>query len=300
MAAVGTIISNEDYNTIRNKIIPIIGTGVSTSGYGQTTLSSAVASNQQITKAQWDSLRFDIVNALVHQTGSLPPITEVQTTDAIRYGSNFPNFQYNILVDQAINNKFEIGDGQFVIVSAASQTRTTSWNSSLSCTLTVSFGTVDQARFFFNSGGKIRFRSSRTGGTSTSQNTSWSNLLDSVGNFDFGGNTVGVDFYDLTNVNQTVYNSVASSPYASNTYRIQARCNVSDNSAGTTNQVYFTITWLDPYTDPGNPPPPGDSVDGTLSLTIEEIRAEGTLLPSGTGSFSITSPSYSITSITGS
>ena len=299
MAAVGTIISNEDYNAIRNKIIPIMGTGVSTSGYGQTTLSTSVASSQQITKVQWDNLRFDIVNALVHQTGALPSITEVRTTDAIRYGANFPNFQYNTLAEQAVSNKFNLGDGQFAIASKTSQTRTSSWSSSVSCTLTISFGTVDQARFFFNSGSKIRFRSSRTGGSSTSQNTSWSNLLDSVGNFDFGGNTSGINFYSLTNSNQTVYNSVASSPYASNTYRVQARCNVSDNSAGTANIVYFTIIWTDPYVDPGTPAP-GDSVDGTLSLIVEEIKAEGSLLPPGSGSFSITSPTYSISSITGS
>jgi hypothetical protein len=299
MAAVGTIISNEDYNAIRNKIIPIMGTGVSTSGYGQTTLSTSVASSQQITKVQWDNLRFDIVNALVHQTGALPSITEVQTTDAIRYGANFPNFQYNTLAEQAVSNKFNLGDGQFAIASKTSQTRISSWSSSVSCTLTVSFGTVDQARFFFNSGSKIRFRSSRTGGSSTSQNTSWSNLLDSVGNFDFGGNVPSLNFYSLTSSDQTIYNSVASSPYASNTYRIQARCNVSDNSAGTANIVYFTITWLDPYVDPGTPAP-GDSVDGTLSLIIEEVKAEGSLLPPGTGSFSITSPTYSISSITGS
>lgn len=300
MAGVGQIISNEDYNNIRSKVSVIMGTGVSTSGYGQNVFSTDVASNQQITKAQWDSLRFDLVNAIIHQTGSQPAITIVSTTDPIRYGASQPNFQYNTLADQAVTNKFLIGEGQYIVSSKATTSRTTAWTSSLLCDLTVTFGTVDQARFFFNSGGKVRFTSSRSGGASTAQNNAWSGLLDSAGNFDFGGNTPEINFYSLTNIFQTVYQLSSSSPYSANTYRVLARCNVSDNSAGTANTVFFRVTWTDPYVDPspGNPPAPGDSVDGTLTLSVSELKAQGDLVPSGT--FSISSPTYSLSAISGS
>lgn len=302
MAGVGQIVSNEDYNNIRSKISVIMGTGVSTSGYGQTVISTDVASNQQITKTQWDNLRFDLVNAILHQTGNLPIITEIQRTDPIRYGANNPNFQYNTFADQAVSNKFSLGEGQFIVASKGTASRSTSWKSSLLCDITVTFGTVDQARFFFNSGGKIRFASSRSGGASTAQNNAWSSLLSSAGNFDFGGVTPTVNFYTLTNTFQTAYQISSSSPYSGNAYRVLARCNVSDNSAGTANIVYFRVTWTDPYVDPspGNIPPPDDLVDGNLTLTVSEVKAQGDLYPSGTGNFTITSPGYSLSAISGS
>lgn len=312
MSGIGEIIPASDYNSIQNKISRIMGTGVSTEGYGQTVFSSTIVPDSMtgilpnVLKTQWDNLRFDIVNARVHQTGSTPSITEVSTTDIIRYGPSHPNFQYDTLTTAAVDQRFSIGSAQFVVEQPVAQAsnmyvqRTTAWSSSVSCDLTLTFGTADQTRFFFNSGSKIRFVSNRTGGSSTSQNSAWSALLDAAGSVEFGGGTSVLNYYQLTNSFQTFYSSTSSSPYSSNQYLIQARCNVSNNSAGTANIVYFRITWVDGYVDPspGSPPPPGDSVDGTLSLTINEVRAAGTLVPSGT--FTITGPSYSITAISGS
>jgi len=121
MAGVGQIISAVDYNTIQNKISRIMGVGVATEGYGQTVSSAQIAPDgitgllPNVLKTQWDALRFDIVNAVVHQTGSTPAITVVQTTDPIRYGPTHPNFQYNTIADQAITQRFSLGTGQFVV-----------------------------------------------------------------------------------------------------------------------------------------------------------------------------------------
>lgn len=307
MAGTGQIILAEDYNEIYRTIRNVMSTGVSTYGYGQYINSSEVPLGAQVTKLQWDNLRYDIINARVHQTGDVPTITEVQITDPIRYGSNHPNFQYKVLADQSSTDRFSLGLGQFVVESGVSQTRLTSWGSEVSCEVTVTFSTVDQARFFFNSGGKIRFNSTRTGGSTTNQNSTWTNLLNSIGSVDFGGNTTGVNFYQLTSSYQnfktqqlnSVYSSVA---YGNNSFFIQAKCNVSDNSAGTARIVYFKVIWRDLYTDPGTPPPPSDAVDGTLTLTVSEVRAQAdSILPSSVGqSFTITRPTYSVTSITGS
>jgi len=303
MAGTGEIISNEDYNAIQRKIEPVMFTGVSTSGYGQNKFSSQVIPDSetglkpQITKAQWDNLRFDIINARVHQTGTIPTITEISTTDPIRYGATAPNFQYNTLTDLAVASKFELGAGQFSTIVKDTKTRTPGWSTSLTCNLTVAFGTVDQARFFFNSGGKVRLIANRTGGSGVAQNTAWTNLLDAAGSRDFGGNTAGVNFYSLTGAYQTIFSSTATSPYASNIYKIEAYCNVSNNSAGTANIVYFRITFTDGYQDPGTPAP-GDLVDGTLLVSVTEIKASGVLFPSGT--FTVASPIYSLTSISGS
>lgn len=303
--AIGDLITDVEYNTIRNKILNVMSTGSGNSGYGQTTFSSAVTSGNTVTKAQWDALRYDIYNALIHQTGSTPSITQVAVGDVIRYGASHPNTQYSTLSDTATTNRFDLGTGQFVTDSLASQTTSASWYQAVSCTATVTFNTAEQARFFFNSGGKIRFSSSRTGGTSgIQQNTAWSNLLASVGTQAFGAVTPTVNFYNLTSAYQEFYSLVASSPYSANNFKLEALCNVPNNSAGTANVVTFRITWTDGYYDPGPEPSPapGDLVDGTLAVTVDAVRAYGVLQPTGTsGSFAIIGPqSTNITAITGS
>lgn len=285
--AIGDLISASDYNTIRNKIINVIGTGVGNSGYGQTTFSTSVSAGNTVTKAQWDALRYDIYNSLLHQLGSPPSIVTAATGGVISYGAGNPNTQYDTLADQAISNRFDLGAGQFVTETIGSESYSSSWYSSVSSTVTVTFNTAEEARFFFNSGGKIRFASSRSGGSGTAQNSAWSNLLSSAGTQVFGANAPGINFFNLTSSYQTAFNLTASSPYSANIWRIEALCNVPNNSAGTANIVTFRVSWIDGYYDPGPEPspPPGDSVDGTLTLSVDSVRASGSLLPSG--SFSI-------------
>jgi hypothetical protein len=300
-AGTGLIIEAVDYNTIRTKIIGIMGTGAGQSGYGQTLLSSPVAFGNTVTKAQWDNLRFDIFNARLHQDGVSPTIVTATSGQPVRYGAGHPNNQYNTQADTAIANKFNIGTGQFVIESATSATRTTAWNSSLTATVTVTFATADQARHFFNSGSKVRCSSSRTGGTASPQNSSWSNILDSAGTVAFGGNTAVLNFYNLTNSYQTFFTLSSSAPYTSNQYRIEVVSNVADNSIGGATTLTFRVTYTDTYTYGGGGSPSfPDNVDGTLILTVDELRASGTLQPLGTGPFVITRPGYSISGISGS
>ena len=304
-AGTGSRIEAVDYNTIRTKIIAIMGTaangGTGQNGYGQTILSSAVSAGNNVTKAQWDLLRYDIINARIHQDGLTPTIVSATQGQPIRYGTGHPNNQYNTQADTAVTNKWIIGPGQFVIDAGTSATRSTSWNSSLSATLTVTFNTADQARYFFNSGSKIRLTSSRTGGTGSPQNASWSSILDCAGTIAFGGNTAGLNFYNLTSSYQTFFTYTSSSPYTGNQYTIQVLSNIADNSNGGATVLTFRINYVDSYTYTGSGGTTfPDNVDGTLTLTIDELRASGTLQPLGTGAFVITRPNYSISGITGS
>ena len=313
--SVGIEIQDSDYNAIRKKIIAIMGNGGTnpltdqadaTFGYGQELVSSDVAAGQNITKDQWDALRFDILNARIHQDGVTPSIVSAVQGQTIRFGVAHPNTSYNSQSDIAIANKFNLGAGQFVIDSGTAQSRSSSWSNSVSATTTVTFGSSDYARWFFNSGSKIRINSTRIGGSPTSQNTAWSNLLNSVGIFEFGGATTPVGFYSLTDVNQVCVSSSSTSPYSANNFTIRVRSNVANNSNGTATQLIFTLSWVDGYVDPdvtaGRPAnlnPPEGIVDGNLSFTVEEQRASGILQPSGTGAFIINRPSYSSTEIVG-
>ena len=289
-----------DYNTIRDKVVSVLGTGSSTRGYGQTLQSTAVSQGNTITKAQWDALRYDIINIKLHQDGVLPTIVTVPTTDPIRYGAGHPNTNFNTLIDQAVLNRFNLGGSQSVLSQKATQTYTSSWGALATAELTMTFASANEARYFFNSGSQIRFTSSRTGGSATSQNNAWTNLLSAIGTQSFGAAIpVLTNFYTLTNSysNGVFYQNSSSTPYSANYFQLAAKTNVADNSSGTATVVYVKITWSDSYVDLGAPAP-GDVVNGTLSITVDELKAAGTLQPSG--NFTITSPTYSISSISAS
>ena len=312
--AVNDIITPVDYNTLRASIIPIIGNGTSTSGYGQTVQSVDKTAHEKISQNDWDLLRFDIVNARTHQDGVAPTITDINEGQLLSFNNNT---QYSGVISTAITNRFNIGSGRFLTESATSSTRSTQWNTLVICEVTATFTNANLCRWFFNSGGQIRIQSSRSGGAATAQNSDWSNLTTAAGMQAFGSQTPtagfspmnGQNFYRLTNSYQNFYTLSSSAPYSANSYNLDAKCDVADNSAGTATTVYIRVRFVDNYDDPFNVPPlptqvsdpslfpPGDVIDGTLTVTVTEKRATGSLVPSGT--FTITRPTYSITAIGG-
>jgi len=221
------------------------------------------------------------------------------------------------LITTAVSNRFNIGSGRFLTESATSSTRSTQWNTLVVCEVTATFANANLCRWFFNSGGQIRIQSSRSGGAATAQNSDWSNLTTAAGMQAFGSQTPtagfspmnGQNFYRLTNSYQNFYTLSSSAPYSANSYNLDAKCDVADNSAGTATTVYIRVRFVDSYVDVFNVPPlptqtsdpsvfpPDDVIDGTLTVTVTEKRATGSLVPSGT--FTITRPTYSITAIGG-
>ena len=301
--ASGSNIEDTDYNTIQDKAQLLIGTGSGSRGYGQTVQSTDVFQGNLITKAQWDLLKYDIINIKLHQDGTLPPIVNVNFGDPIGYGASSPNTNYDIILNDAIAKRFLVASSQSVVAAKASQTYTTPWSTQAQATLTVTFADANEGRYFFNSGGKIRFTTSLLGASSTPQITAWVNFLNSVGTVSFGADTdPAINYYTLTNSYQTCFQSFLSSSYSANSYKLEARTNVSNNSTGTATVLELRISLLDSYVDPdvafGASFPPADVVNGTLTIAVSELKASGQLQPSGT--FSITSPSYSLSSITAS
>ena len=289
-------IDDLDFNTLRNKIIEVIGNGAGTYGYGQAIQSSPVFQGNIIRKTQWDGLRNDLLNILVHQNGVTPTLIEVARGSVIGEDAGDPLQAYDRAIDAARSNRFLLAAGQSTITAVSTKTYTSTWSSSASMTVQLTFDSADNARFFFNSGGKIRFTSTRTGGSSTAQNNAWSNILASAGVVEFGADSETLDFYTLTNSYQTRFQSFLSTPYSANNYKIESLCNVANNSTGTATSITFRIVWSDTYIDAFPGIPPEDIVDGTLSLSVEEVKASGVLQPAG--SFSITSPSYTVSNIT--
>lgn len=260
MTTAGTTVRATDVNDPRNIGVNLMGTGSISRGYGQPTFGSTVSLGQTISASAYTNIRHDLLNASAHQNGTAAALnlaSEVTGNPIIP--NNASAFAaYASTVD---TNRFNVANARLAQIGFAGN-RTASWTSACTATVTMTFASADQARFFWNAGGRVFFSSSRTGGAATAQNTSWSNLLSAVGTINYSG----VQIYNLVSSNVLIFTTTAGSPYASNTFTIRARSNF-NNSGGAAFQFFFQLDWTDPYVDPspGNPPAPDDLVDGTLA-----------------------------------
>lgn len=315
--AKGDKITASRFNAIRATTIGIMGVGSGQTGYGQAVVSTAAVSGQAISSTVFNNLRTDMGKAYTHQTNSAivnaaasvvanqnPPNLELITgstqisEDILTQYENFVNN-----VTTGINaRKAVAAAAQLDTAVSTSTTRTTAWGGTsqvqtVSHTVTLTFNgytqstltvsSADHIRCFFNAGGKILVTASRTGGTASAKNTTWSSMLSGFGTLSFGstastisgsvnaGGSVNssLGFFGLTV--GAAATTLLSQPgtagvYAENDYIVQV-------SRPTTNTLAFTITFRDDDTgdQTGIGAPVDESVDGTLTSTVSITRPAG-------------------------
>lgn len=287
-SGVGSTIEASDYTTIKAKVDLVFGTGAAGSGYGQTVTSPSVSAGSTISAAQWLALRSDMVKARQHQTGVsvstsnsldgqnlLLPASGNSITDELRN-------QFAVFADTITTDKYAVASSQVSNEILITGTRTTAWNGTLQHVVTITgatsgAGSAENLRYFFNAGGKFRIAASRSGGSSSSKNTTWDLMFSQMGEivFDYttttytGSSGVGSAYgwYDMTTTNQLVFQKNApSGSYAENRYYVYAR-----RSADST-QLIFTIQFVD--NDAGDPNI-DENVDGILISQVNQYRPSG-------------------------
>lgn len=304
-------ISVTDYNAIQSKVELVLGSSLPESptfGWGQIVQSSPVTESNKVSIVEWNKLRNDIINSWVHLYNTTPSLTSAVENALVRANiSTAPYAQYDAYANVLMANRFGYHPSQSVVVSKAITDAAwpglygQTWSTRIYSVISVSWADAQSAREFFNSGGEIRFLSSRVGGASTTQNASWTALLSSAGSRSFGGNIPGKDvdpndglnYYRLRDAFDVWYQRSDSTPYSSNVYKLSARTpGVSDNSLGIASSIEFLIEWIDDHQSSGGSL---DQVDGTISLQVSTLEAIGTLTPSGTGNFTVDSPVVTVT-----
>jgi len=314
--SVGDEITAAQYNGLQSRVATILGTGSGTDGYGQALASSQVTADVSIVQASdFDNLRTDINKANNHQSGSNALIGDIQplqiigadrseTTRGSGVYHNDEGFNdYDTAIGVIETNKFLIDGGNSTVEAKTSSTRTTNWNGTITHTFTVTFSDANQRRYFFNSGGEIRFSASQSGGGSA-KDLDWRALLSAMGTIKFGytattatgsGTASSIGNYDLTGTYQTIFTKTGSGNYVENDYNIQAR-------ADSATILRFKVELRDDDTgdqitggvgtggQDGLFAPLGPAVDedvtGTFTSTIQQLRATGS-------NVSVASPAYS-------
>ncbi len=276
--AVGDIISAARYNAMQSKINQVLGNGSGAFGYGQPVESSPVLLENNVNAAHMQVLKLDLVDAFVHQTGSLPALSDVIVDEDI---TEVVYAQYESISNSVYSgrNLIFISTQSTTEFNRISSTRSTIWGGaalpqSVYHEFTVTFASADARRHFFNTGGEIRFAASLTGGTGLKSAT-WSSMLSSIGTLKFTHNTLiattglssNIGNFELTGTYQTIYVKGDAPAYVNNDYIIRAR------GAQTSNIIQFQIEFNDG--DNGEIGQLDEPVDGTLTSTISQLRATG-------------------------
>jgi len=292
MAGVGTNITAADYNAIQTKISDVMTTGTDTYGYGQTINSSQVTNSLIATVAQWDNLRADLLRARQHQTGVDESTNLTAATTSTKISETIRT-QYDTFANTVATNRNVVPPtGQGSRLSLSALTRTTAWNTLITHTITLTFASLNAARWYFNAGGVIEFTASLPDdGTTATKNNSWYLLLRNMGKISFvlastfasgSGTGSSIGYSSLTSTDQLVFQKTTEAPtYNPNAYRIYAR------TGSSTAQIIFTIQFNDSYAPGGYGI--DENVTGVISSTVEGYYASGTNVsvtaPSATASF---------------
>jgi hypothetical protein len=310
---IGSAIEASDYNSIRDTVDAVYGTGNGSEiGYGQALSSPEKSVDDLITAQDLIDLFTDMYNARVHQIGLPAP------------GLSYPGLAFNppqtgnlIGVEQAgasvsdpgVANDITAGLDDFVAAAAellpdenlannpsmtttsfSSSVRSTSWNGAITHEFTLTFSSADQRRYYFNTGSDIRIAGLLASAGSSLKNNDWRTMLSSMGTIIMNsdttlvtgsGTTSAIGNYDLTTSFQTIFTKPGTGVYSDNTYTIQA-------SAPTTSQIRILITFNDG--DIGELPAPriDEDVSGVLYSTASVRYANGTV--------AVSSPGYSVVS----
>lgn len=300
-----------DYNEFASTGTPnvnnIWSTGSGSSGYGQTALTT-VTTGAKVLANPWSGLITAINSMASHQGSSITAITPVVAGNKIAFlnalSTNISTVNTNRLNAVAVGSDI-----------TNSGTRTTQWGpavgvTTLNSTITVTFGSADQVRYFFNAGGTIRVSCSRSGGSAFPANSSWTSLCSDIGTIALpavntaqsiagtgfngltklggGGNSPDIyvrnGYYQLTGTSTVLFRQFGNSGVYTND-NIQILYSASGNVV--TIVVRFTDT-------ESGPTPPGDLdlVDGNLTVTAVARQPSTTNLSNswGTPTVSVTAP----------
>lgn len=242
-------------------------TGSTTSGWGQTALSS-VSVGATVTATNWASLVNTLSSAGSHTNTTITSRSAPTTGTLIQILANVSTDINNINTNRG---NASLSGSQFTSWTGTSSKTTATGSGknawTITFTHTITWASADAARYFFNAGGRIKWETSKTS-TGTDADEEWNDLANTlVGDlFITGGWTTqtiagtaytGVTksggtgtpttllttagWYNLTTTDTTIYQQFADTfPYTGQFIRVQART----ASAGT--QLILTTVWSDP------------------------------------------------------
>lgn len=166
MALAGNIIRASDGNALKSLIEMLIGTGSGDVGYGQVVSMLDNVRNTKVTPAAFPSYANALAIAIRHQTGGTGdtgPSTFVNpVTGEVTLGQSIDN--YETLTYALTGSRWNYQNPSMTLYNNVFASVMNYWwgpRRTISTIIDAVWNTEDKARFFFNSGGDIRFNLSQ-------------------------------------------------------------------------------------------------------------------------------------------
>ena len=275
----GSTIVATDYNGFVStnagaNVNGIWSTGATSSGYGETALST-VSAAATITATQWSTLNSKISSMGSHQGTTITSRANPVTGDTIAILANLST-DLTTLTNNSAN---AAASGAQTTTFSGTSSKTTNTGSgdsawTITFTHTITWASADAARYFFNAGGRIKWESNKSS-TGNDGDAEWNDLATTLvgdiyitglaatktiaatsytGTTKVGGtgtpNTLATTtgWYNLLTTDTLIYRQYAdTAPYTGQFIAVNAK------TAGAGTQLVLTTTW----TDPGGDPSPG-------------------------------------------
>lgn len=179
----GGLIQATDYNTFAQggssvnhavaNINTVWGVGSGDKGYGQSSTLSTVAASNTVTATQWSTMIARLNSILTHQSGSGSGVTSPIAGNTITFLSTLSG-----KITDSFNNRLNFSsNGTDATATGSVNTSWTTNGAALTVTRTATFGSADQARYFFNAGGKLIVNFGGTNNAGNSKGNDWVDLL---------------------------------------------------------------------------------------------------------------------------
>ena len=302
--AQGSTIDAADYNglvgsnsTTAGTINYVWSTGNGQFGYGQSAVS-AVSIAATVTATQWSTMLNALNRSLQHQGGAGASLGLLNYT-AGSVITFFSNVSTSVTTINTNNLNFNSTRGSTTTGANLDKVYNTE-GATMTHTITVTFDSADQARYFFNAGGRLSLVASQAGDfEQNAKETSWRDLINAVGTIHLDqltstrtgtGETLttngsAIGYWDLTTSNQTLIRLTQdSSPYTANYIDIFARvAGTAGSNGGLGTQVIFQIDYVDGSADGGF----NDGISGTVRNRIDIVRPNTTYLSDVWGTIAV-------------
>jgi hypothetical protein len=253
-------------------------------GYGQTPALTSVVAGNSVLASEWAALYNSMRNCGTHQgTPVSPPVpgpNPVAGNSITAY--NTPSTLASI-VSVLRTNRFALAPGQSFLTAGTSYPQSVpNWTNTLTWHYQADFGSWNNARYFFNSGGSLRLNGTYTPNT-TPEDAQWISMFATMSPLSFlyastspnsGSGGTGIGFYGLTTSYQNVYFKTFGSGYyyVNSSITLQAKLNA---AAGTNGLVDFRVIMTD-----ADPTP--DVKTSTTTFRVDNLKSSGAIVYPGT------------------
>lgn len=301
--ASGSLIDAADYNGLANvsaaNVWYVLSTGSGTYGYGQDAASiSTVSVASTITATQWAGLVHSVNKILGHQGGAAAQLA-TGSNIGITAGATITAFaNVSTAVTTIGTNRLSFNSTRGTPVTGANFDATFA-NSTFTRTITVTFDSADQARYFFNAGGRFSLVFVPSGLTDNLKEQSYTDLMNAIGTLHLDAETstrtgtgetlttngLAIGYWDLTTSNQTILKLTSdNASYTANTLEVFMRvAGAAGTNGGKGTQVIYDITYTDGAADDAF----NDGISGTFRHRVDITPPETTFLANSWGVFGV-------------